>query len=113
MIDKRLSESEVLLLQNKCNILWACYVPTFDQSSGICGRALQLDKTVIVRKNSVAEKQINKYTKNIINTEYDNIEELWENITKFKFKEKKHKNKYIVQKMKKNSLDKLSEIINK
>jgi len=55
LIDRYLTESEVLYLQSKMDVFWACYPKHFDQSSGIAGRAFQLEKKVIVRKGSVID----------------------------------------------------------
>jgi hypothetical protein len=56
LINRRLTEEEVTSLQGNADIFWAWYPPYFDQSSGICGRAVQLEKQVIIRADSVAEK---------------------------------------------------------
>ncbi len=37
------------------DLIWCCYDPLYDQSSGILGRALQLGRVPIVRANSIAE----------------------------------------------------------
>lgn len=53
LIDRYITDSEVILLQSKSNIYWAFYAKDFDQSSGIAGRAYQYDKKLITRNESL------------------------------------------------------------
>ncbi|AGH43159.1 hypothetical protein [Paraglaciecola psychrophila] len=55
IFNKKITDSELVALYEASDFIWACYSPLYDQSSGILGRGLQFNKTVIVRKNSVAE----------------------------------------------------------
>lgn len=51
------SEDEMFLSYiQQADILWCCYHPIYDQSSGIFGRSIQLGKSTIVRKGSILEK---------------------------------------------------------
>lgn len=52
IVDRHLSEEEVLSLKREVTLLWACYDPSYDHSSGLFGRAIQLDKIAIVRKGA-------------------------------------------------------------
>ncbi|MEY8216618.1 MAG: hypothetical protein RPR97_19305 [Colwellia sp.] len=61
LINKRISDSELVALYKVANVIWACYSPDYDQSSGVLGRALQYEKAVIVRGESIAEKLSKKY----------------------------------------------------
>ncbi len=65
LLNKRITDSELVGLYRASDIIWACYSPKYDQSSGIFGRALQYDKTIIVRESSIigklAEGIANKY----------------------------------------------------
>lgn len=56
LINKRISDSELVALYKASDVVWACYSPEYDQSSGVLGRALQYKKAVIVRARSIAEK---------------------------------------------------------
>ena len=56
LIDRYLSEAEVLGLKKSASCLWAVYAPTYDSSSGIFGRALQLGKPVLVRQGSIIHR---------------------------------------------------------
>ena len=55
LINKRISDSELVALYHAADVVWACYLPEYDQSSGVLGRALQYQKLVIVRRGSIAE----------------------------------------------------------
>jgi len=61
LINKRISDSELVALYKAANVIWACYSPEYDQSSGVLGRALQYEKSVIVREGSIAEKLAIKF----------------------------------------------------
>ncbi len=52
-IEKYPSEEEVIYFQGNAQFHWAFYAQNFDQSSGVAGRAYQLNKHLIVRKNSL------------------------------------------------------------
>ncbi len=52
VIDTGLSDTEFLDLYNVADLVWCCYAPYYNQSSGIFGRAIQLGKATIVRKGS-------------------------------------------------------------
>jgi hypothetical protein len=45
----------LVALYKVSDVVWACYSPEYDQSSGELGRALQYKKAVIVRARSIAE----------------------------------------------------------
>lgn len=55
LINRRISDSELVGLYQTAHIIWACYSQAYDQSSGVLGRALQYQKMVIVREGSLAE----------------------------------------------------------
>ena len=42
-------------LMRQADLLWCCYNPIYDQSSGIFGRAIQIGRPTIVRKGSCLE----------------------------------------------------------
>ena len=56
VVGRVLTENEVLLLQKKSTLFWAYYPLYFNQSSGIVGRALQLNKHVIIRNGSLVHR---------------------------------------------------------
>jgi hypothetical protein len=56
LINRRISDSELVALYRASDIVWACYSPGYDQSSGILGRAIQYGKIVVVRCGSVIER---------------------------------------------------------
>lgn len=52
VIDRYLTDDEVVSAKLCATCLWACYHPSYDSSSGLFGRAMQLGKQVIVRRGS-------------------------------------------------------------
>lgn len=55
VINDYLDESDFNFLLNKSDFLWAYYSSDYDQSSGVAGRAIQLKKQLITRKDSVID----------------------------------------------------------
>lgn len=55
IINRRINDSELVALYEVSDYIWCCYSPSYDQSSGVLGRAIQFRKGVIVRNGSVAE----------------------------------------------------------
>jgi len=55
LINKRVSDSELVALYKSADIVWVCYSPEYDQSSGVLGRAIQYGKLPIVRRGSIVE----------------------------------------------------------
>jgi hypothetical protein len=51
-LNKRLSDDEIIIFYAFADFIWCSYTEDYDQASGIFGRALQFNKTVIIRKNS-------------------------------------------------------------
>ncbi|MDO9094864.1 MAG: hypothetical protein Q7U99_19780 [Rubrivivax sp.] len=51
-IDRELRDDEIVPIYAMTDVVWACYRPDYDQSSGIFGRAMQLGKPCIVREGS-------------------------------------------------------------
>lgn len=56
LFDERLSDGEMLELYAAADLIWCCYAPDYDQSSGIMGRAAQLGIPVLVRRGSLLER---------------------------------------------------------
>jgi hypothetical protein len=52
LIDRFISDEELLEFYTGADIVWSCYSPFYDVASGIFGRAFQLGKPAIVRKGS-------------------------------------------------------------
>lgn len=52
LANRFISDDELISLYGACDVVWAHYAPTYDQASGIVGRALQLGRPVIVRTGS-------------------------------------------------------------
>jgi hypothetical protein len=52
LLDRRIEEAELFALYGVADLVWSCYPPDYNQSSGIHGRAVQLGVPVVVRKGS-------------------------------------------------------------
>lgn len=53
VIARFISDAELESLYGIATLIWACYAPSYDQASGVFGRALQLGVPVIVREGSL------------------------------------------------------------
>ena len=56
LIDRTLTDTEIESLYAVSDGIWACYDPSYNQASGIFGRALQTDTPVFLRAGSMLEK---------------------------------------------------------
>jgi hypothetical protein len=55
VINERITNEMLIALYKSADLIWVCYSPNYDQSSGVLGRAIQYKLPVIVRTNSVVE----------------------------------------------------------
>jgi hypothetical protein len=55
LVDRELSDDELLSLYDISDLVWTCYSPSYDQASGIFGRAFQLGVTCLIRRGSTLE----------------------------------------------------------
>jgi hypothetical protein len=56
LINRFISDEELIELYKVSDTIWACYAPSYDQASGIFGRAVQFSVPVIVRDGSQVSK---------------------------------------------------------
>lgn len=56
LINRFIDNDEMMSLYNIADIVYAVYDQKYDQASGILGRAIQLNKPVMIRENSVSNK---------------------------------------------------------
>lgn len=61
IIDRFLSESELSEAYAVADAVWCLYDPSYDQASGILGRAIQFGIPPIVRTDSISEKLCSKF----------------------------------------------------
>jgi hypothetical protein len=52
LVNEHVDEAALFLLYRNAALVWSCYGPNYDQSSGIFGRAVQLGVPALVRKGS-------------------------------------------------------------
>lgn len=53
---RRLEEAEMAAIYAEADLIWACYNPSYDQASGIFGRAIQRHRMVVVRQGATITK---------------------------------------------------------
>lgn len=56
LIDRHLSDDEIESIYLESDMIWSCYAPAYDYSSGIFGRAIQFCVPTIIRKDSYLDK---------------------------------------------------------
>jgi hypothetical protein len=52
LIDRPMRDDELAALYRRADLVWCCYAPFYDQSSGIFGRAVQYGKPAAARRGS-------------------------------------------------------------
>jgi hypothetical protein len=52
LLDRRIDDAELFALYGIADLVWSCYAPDNDRSSGIHGRAVQFGVPVVVRRGS-------------------------------------------------------------
>lgn len=72
LFDRQLTDSELMGLYGSADAIWGCYAPTYDQASGIFGRAFQLGIPVIVRAGSYISRLASSLDHQTIELEFDN-----------------------------------------
>jgi hypothetical protein len=55
VVDSYVDETEIIDAYRRCSLVWCCYSPMYDQSSGVLGRSFQFGRTPIVRADSISE----------------------------------------------------------
>lgn len=56
LVSRWLSDRELESLYGISSLIWACYHPSYDQASGIFGRAAQFNKTCLIRRGALLEE---------------------------------------------------------
>lgn len=90
LVDRSLSDAELLDLYSLAFAVWACYSPVYDQASGVFGRAVQLGVPAVVRANSILANVAADINHPIIAVTFDKIDEFVGNFIKWLPQEKAH-----------------------
>ncbi len=61
-VDRHIDRRELMSLYQAADYVWAAYPPSYDQASGIMGRAVQYNVPVIVRESSTSQRVLNELT---------------------------------------------------
>jgi hypothetical protein len=56
LVDRFITDGELRAVYTAADLVWSCYAPEYNQSSGIFGRAHQAGVTSLVRKGSALER---------------------------------------------------------
>jgi glycosyltransferase involved in cell wall biosynthesis len=54
--DRRLEDAEMAAVYAESSIIWACYDASYDQASGIFGRAVQRGRIAVIREGALLER---------------------------------------------------------
>jgi hypothetical protein len=53
---RRIEDSEMAEIYKNAALIWACYAPSYDQASGIFGRAIQRQRMVVLREGALISR---------------------------------------------------------
>jgi hypothetical protein len=81
LIEGPSDDAVFISFMKEADYLWACYTPDYNQSSGVFGRALQLDKPTITRCGSQLARMQKLYGTGITVT-YGDVEQLFASLDK-------------------------------
>jgi hypothetical protein len=73
LIDRFISDDELLHLYSLSDLIWSCYAPFYDQASGIFGRSFQLGKPTIIRAGSYLSGLAAELRHPVLAIPYDNV----------------------------------------
>lgn len=75
LVDRHISDEELESLYGVADMVWSCYIPEYDQASGIFGRAMQYGVPAVVRRNSLIDRLATNIEAPVIRLDYDDVEE--------------------------------------
>lgn len=79
VVDRWVTDDEILSLYTVADYAWCRYAPNYDQSSGVFGRAFQTNVVPVVREGSILEKMAQ-----LIQVPFITLEKLEGNVTGIK-----------------------------
>jgi len=75
IVDEFVTDERMFEFINQSSVMWSCYCPRYDASSGIFGRAIQFGKLPLIRTSSRLEKLAGLLGKQIVTFEFGNLDE--------------------------------------
>lgn len=75
VVDEFVSDERMFDFIKQSSLMWCCYCPRYDASSGIFGRAIQFDKIPLIRSTSRLEKLAGLLGKHAVTFEFGNVDE--------------------------------------
>lgn len=83
VVDRFVGDAEMRALYAVADMIWSCYAPSYDQASGIFGRAVQTGVATAVREGSIVEKVAHQLDHPTVALPWDNIEDAMEAISRW------------------------------
>jgi hypothetical protein len=71
LIDRFITDEELRALYDVSHMVWACYAPSYDQASGILGRAVQVGAPTLVRRGSFVERLAEELDHRVVALDWD------------------------------------------
>ena len=80
LYNRFINDSELIALYEVSDVIWACYSPEYDQSSGVLGRAYQFGKAVLVREGAVSDRVATRLRMNVRRAEWHEVSSFEESL---------------------------------
>ena len=75
VVDEFVTDERMFDFIKQSSLMWCCYCPRYDASSGIFGRAIQFGKLPLIRTSSRLEKLAGVLGKQVVTFEFGNLDE--------------------------------------
>jgi|APSaa5957512535_1039671.scaffolds.fasta_scaffold02472_12 glycosyltransferase involved in cell wall biosynthesis len=75
VVDEFVSDESMFEFIRQASLLWCCYSPRYDASSGIFGRAIQFNKLPLIRKSSRLVDLAATLGKDVVTIEFGNLDD--------------------------------------
>lgn len=78
LVDRFITDAELASLYKAAHVVWGVYAPSYDQASGIFGRAVQYDVPILLRRGSAVEAHGLELGARVASVEYGSAHDLVE-----------------------------------
>lgn len=76
VIDRFISDAELASLYGVADVVWGVYAPSYDQASGIFGRAVQYDVPILLRRGSTIEAHGRELSARAVAVDYGDVAQI-------------------------------------
>lgn len=76
LVDRFITDAELASLYKAAHVVWGVYAPSYDQASGIFGRAVQYDVPILLRRGSAVETHGLELGARVASVEYGSAHDL-------------------------------------